>query len=217
MLTLLGANCYFHRGTLTQRPDWPRPPTVSWSFTSSCARCGGSKRGTVERLVRANATAPVRSANRRGVRGQEKLSLLRRPVGSSALGNEQAIATRTSRAISGCSRKTWPMSAPSWVFRPPPFRATTSTKCAAIPPSSASLPMPDRRVHSSGTRRRFACGLRARTHRCRYGGSELHNVAAVLGGVVAQEALKLLTHQFVPLNNTFVFNGIRGSSLTVAL
>ena len=53
--------------------------------------------------------------------------------------------------------------------------------------------------------------------RCRYGGSELHSVAAVMGGVASQEVLKLLTHQFVPLNHTFVFNGVHGASQTFAL
>ena len=42
----------------------------------------------------------------------------------------------------------------------------------------------------------------------RYGACEPHAVAAVVGGVVAQEAVKLITHQFLPFNNTLVFNGI---------
>lgn len=42
----------------------------------------------------------------------------------------------------------------------------------------------------------------------RAGGGELHNIAALTGGLVAQEALKVLTRQYVPLDNTFVFNGI---------
>jgi amyloid beta precursor protein binding protein 1 len=45
---------------------------------------------------------------------------------------------------------------------------------------------------------------------CRYGGVELHNISALLGGVAAQEAVKILTHLYVPLANTFVFNGIAG-------
>jgi hypothetical protein len=52
--------------------------------------------------------------------------------------------------------------------------------------------------------------------RCRYGGSELHAVAAVVGGVVAQEAVKLLTGQFVPLRTTWLYNGVRGSSVALA-
>eukprot|EP00123_Amoebidium_parasiticum_P017236 comp23764_c0_seq1/m.41152 comp23764_c0_seq1/g.41152 ORF comp23764_c0_seq1/g.41152 comp23764_c0_seq1/m.41152 type:complete len:535 (-) comp23764_c0_seq1:146-1750(-) len=50
---------------------------------------------------------------------------------------------------------------------------------------------------------------------CRYGAAELHSVAAVMGGIGAQEAVKVLTRQFVPLNNTLVYNGIQNSSLVL--
>ncbi|KAL6235822.1 hypothetical protein BDW75DRAFT_208399 [Aspergillus navahoensis] len=43
-------------------------------------------------------------------------------------------------------------------------------------------------------------------------GGELHNISSLTGGLVAQEALKVLTRQFVPLDNTCIFNGIRSSS-----
>lgn len=39
---------------------------------------------------------------------------------------------------------------------------------------------------------------------------ELHTIAALMGGVAAQEAVKIITHQFLPLNHTYVFNGIAG-------
>jgi len=45
----------------------------------------------------------------------------------------------------------------------------------------------------------------------RYGASEIHNVSAFIGGVAAQEVIKILTKQYVPLNNTLIFNGIFGS------
>jgi amyloid beta precursor protein binding protein 1 len=77
---------------------------------------------------------------------------------------------------------------------------------------------------------------------CRYGGAELHAVAAFIGGetartltnthslhslsltpllfflrahttgIASQEVIKLVTQQYVPLNNTFIFNGITTSS-----
>jgi len=50
---------------------------------------------------------------------------------------------------------------------------------------------------------------------CRYGNSQIHNIAAIMGGVAAQETIKLLTHQWVPLNNTFVFNGVNASSVSL--
>jgi len=42
----------------------------------------------------------------------------------------------------------------------------------------------------------------------RYANAEIHAVASVLGGVASQEAVKIITGQYVPLNNTFVYNGI---------
>jgi amyloid beta precursor protein binding protein 1 len=36
----------------------------------------------------------------------------------------------------------------------------------------------------------------------------LHNIAACVGGAASQEALKVIVEQYVPLNNTFVFDGV---------
>lgn len=46
----------------------------------------------------------------------------------------------------------------------------------------------------------------------RAGGGELHNISSLTGGLVAQEALKVLTKQYVPLDNTCVFDGIGSRS-----
>ncbi|KAL6251997.1 hypothetical protein RBB50_002207 [Rhinocladiella similis] len=43
-------------------------------------------------------------------------------------------------------------------------------------------------------------------------GGELHNISSVLGGMVAQEAIKLLTRQYVPVDGTCVFDGVRSKS-----
>ncbi|KAI9338515.1 ThiF family protein [Obelidium mucronatum] len=43
----------------------------------------------------------------------------------------------------------------------------------------------------------------------RAGASELHTMASFMGGVCSQEAIKLITGQYVPLNNTFVYNGMK--------
>lgn len=48
----------------------------------------------------------------------------------------------------------------------------------------------------------------------RYGGAVLHNIAAFLGGVASLEVIKLASAQWVPLNNTFIFNGINGTSIS---
>ena len=42
----------------------------------------------------------------------------------------------------------------------------------------------------------------------RYDEAEIHNIAAVVGGVASQEAVKLITGQYVPLDDTYVYNGI---------
>lgn len=44
----------------------------------------------------------------------------------------------------------------------------------------------------------------------RFSDSQPHSIAALIGGVAAQETVKLITRQYVPINNTFVFNGIAG-------
>ncbi|KAJ2720102.1 hypothetical protein GGI07_004814 [Coemansia sp. Benny D115] len=41
----------------------------------------------------------------------------------------------------------------------------------------------------------------------RSGHDELHNTASMSGGVIAQEAIKLLTHQYVPANNLCIIDG----------
>eukprot|EP00667_Euglena_gracilis_P007143 EG_transcript_7209 len=51
----------------------------------------------------------------------------------------------------------------------------------------------------------------------RYGGAELHTVDAMLGGLASQEAIKLVTHQRVPVNNTVVFNGVGCTVSTLEL
>lgn len=40
------------------------------------------------------------------------------------------------------------------------------------------------------------------------GGGELHNTSALTGGMVAQEVIKIITKQYVPVDNTCIFDGI---------
>jgi amyloid beta precursor protein binding protein 1 len=42
----------------------------------------------------------------------------------------------------------------------------------------------------------------------RAAGGELHNVAALTGGMVAQETIKIVTKQYIPIDNTCVYDGI---------
>ena len=52
---------------------------------------------------------------------------------------------------------------------------------------------------------------------CRYGASELHSISAFVGGCAAQEAIKLITHQYVPIDNVLIYNGIRQSTSVLKL
>uniref|UniRef100_A0A8C4N706 NEDD8-activating enzyme E1 regulatory subunit n=1 Tax=Eptatretus burgeri TaxID=7764 RepID=A0A8C4N706_EPTBU len=52
---------------------------------------------------------------------------------------------------------------------------------------------------------------------CRCAVSELHPVAAFVGGAGAQEVIKLLTKQFVPIDNTVLYNAVTQSAVTVRL
>ncbi|OAX85386.1 hypothetical protein ACJ72_00234 [Emergomyces africanus] len=51
----------------------------------------------------------------------------------------------------------------------------------------------------------------------RAGVGELHNISSLTGGMVAQEALKVLTRQYVPLDNTCIFDGIGSRTEMVRL
>ena len=42
----------------------------------------------------------------------------------------------------------------------------------------------------------------------RASGVELHNISAVMGGIAAQEAIKVITEQYVPVDNVCIYDGI---------
>ncbi|KAK7723066.1 hypothetical protein SLS57_004623 [Botryosphaeria dothidea] len=46
----------------------------------------------------------------------------------------------------------------------------------------------------------------------RAGGAELHNIAALTGGIVSQEVIKAITKQYIPVDNTCVFDGVRSKT-----
>lgn len=47
----------------------------------------------------------------------------------------------------------------------------------------------------------------------RYGEAELQGISALLGGVASQEVVKLLTRQFTPINNTFIYSAVRSKGV----
>ncbi len=46
----------------------------------------------------------------------------------------------------------------------------------------------------------------------RAGGGELHNIASLTGGLIAQEVIKVITKQYVPVDNTCLFDGVASRS-----
>ncbi|KAF9434216.1 NEDD8-activating enzyme E1 regulatory subunit [Entomortierella beljakovae] len=52
---------------------------------------------------------------------------------------------------------------------------------------------------------------------CRYGNGSIHNIASFMGGVVSQEIIKLITHQYIPMDNTFIFDGAGSVSAVFAI
>lgn len=47
--------------------------------------------------------------------------------------------------------------------------------------------------------------------------AELHNISALTGGMVAQEVIKVITKQYVPIDNTCVFDGIASKAAVFRL
>lgn len=52
---------------------------------------------------------------------------------------------------------------------------------------------------------------------CRYGGSEIHSISAFMGGCIAHELIKIITKQYKPFNNTFIYDGITSQTVTYEL
>lgn len=45
--------------------------------------------------------------------------------------------------------------------------------------------------------------------------NQFHNTCSFMGGVASQEVIKIITHQWIPANNTFIYNGIAGNAQTL--
>ena len=51
----------------------------------------------------------------------------------------------------------------------------------------------------------------------RFGTAKLHNISAYMGGVAAQECVKMLISQYIPINHTLVYDGIHGRGQTFSV
>lgn len=52
---------------------------------------------------------------------------------------------------------------------------------------------------------------------CRSGGAEVPSVAAFIGGCAAQEVIKIITSQYIPLNNTLIYNAINSTTTSFVI
>jgi amyloid beta precursor protein binding protein 1 len=82
----------------------------------------------------------------------------------------------------------------------PRLKAATASVLAEYGPTLSGLSVPDDLVSEV----------------CRFGAAELHCVAAVMGGIASQEAIKLITHQFVPLPAPLVYNAMDSTTSLLA-
>ena len=85
----------------------------------------------------------------------------------------------------------------------PTFAESAHFSTPAVDPEHDSKPWP--RFDTPEARTRFDHVVEELE---RAGRGELHNVAAVTGGMVAQEVIKVITKQYVPVDNCCVFDGI---------
>lgn len=52
---------------------------------------------------------------------------------------------------------------------------------------------------------------------CRFGGAELHATSAFIGGCIAQEVIKLVTNQYVPVEDTLVYDAVTATTKSFRL
>ncbi|PNH10809.1 NEDD8-activating enzyme E1 regulatory subunit [Tetrabaena socialis] len=81
--------------------------------------------------------------------------------------------------------------------------------------TGAAAQLSDPRPPRSAAPRRTVCNLSRRVSMVSnpsLGPTELHVVAAFMGGVAAQEAIKLVTRQFVPLAGPLIYNGMAATT-----
>ncbi|KAF2708757.1 hypothetical protein K504DRAFT_381144 [Pleomassaria siparia CBS 279.74] len=51
----------------------------------------------------------------------------------------------------------------------------------------------------------------------RAGGAELHNIASLTGGIVSQEIIKAITEQYIPVDNTCLFDGVKSKTEVIRI
>jgi amyloid beta precursor protein binding protein 1 len=87
----------------------------------------------------------------------------------------------------------------------PIYLALTATSQNGEATSEQIMASVKERVPAASTNERV-CKAAAEVSRA--AGGELHNISAVTGGMVAQEMIKIVTKQYIPVDNTCIFDGI---------
>lgn len=87
----------------------------------------------------------------------------------------------------------------------PIYLALSATSHAATLPASQILASAGERAPAAAQSTRMQ---QAADEVARAAGGELHNTSAVVGGMVAQEMIKIITKQYIPIENTCIFDGI---------
>ena len=108
------------------------------------------------------------------------------------------------RAVDRCAAQLgrWPGTFDSAVEEDVPrLKAAAASLLAEYGPSLSGVAVPDDLV----------------SEMCRFGAGELHCVAAVVGGMASQEAIKLITHQFVPLPSPLIYNAMDATTTLLTL
>jgi hypothetical protein len=87
----------------------------------------------------------------------------------------------------------------------PIYLALKASEAVTFPTQDEILSEISKVVENAGEDERIAQAVQEVV---RAKGGELHNVSALTGGMVSQEIIKIITKQYIPIDNTCVFDGI---------
>jgi amyloid beta precursor protein binding protein 1 len=87
----------------------------------------------------------------------------------------------------------------------PIYLALKATASMNKPTPSQILATIDNLIDGAITNERI---VKAAEEVSRAQGGELHNISALTGGMVSQEVIKIITKQYIPIDNTCIFDGI---------
>jgi NEDD8-activating enzyme E1 regulatory subunit len=96
----------------------------------------------------------------------------------------------------------------------PAYMALTATSHVSTASAEEIMASITRRSPAAASSKRM---IQAAEELSRAAGGELHNISAVVGGMVAQEMIKIVTKQYVPIDNTCIFDGIESKCQVLRL